>query len=206
MTHFTVGIIVPPAQNDIEGYVALQMDPYVEHDEAEPYVYYSLDQAAADIAASIRRLELVIARNEPMYDIDKCRSILARLRATTPQQYYDERIRFHEQFDDEGRPISTYNPDSKWDWYAIGGRWDGWINDREASNESIEDNSALVEEAVARNSIPHAVITPDGDWHERGEMGWFATLLTENENWEQDARAILAPYAGYRFVIVDAHI
>lgn len=206
MTHFTVGIIVPPGETDIEGYIALRMDTYYEHDDAEPYVYYSLDHAAADIAASIHRLELVIARNEPMYDIDKCHGILARLRATTPQQYYDERIRLHEQFDDEGRPISTYNPDSKWDWYVIGGRWDGWINDRETSNESIEDNSALVEETIARNKIPHAVITPDGDWHERGEMGWFATLLTENENWEQDVRAILAPYAGYRFVIVDAHI
>jgi hypothetical protein len=206
MTHFTVGIIVPPGETDIEGYIALQMHPYHEHDDAEPYVYYSLDQAAADIAASIHRLELVIARNEPMYDIDKCRGILARLRATTPQQYYDERIRFHEQFDDEGRPISTYNRDSKWDWYVIGGRWDGWINDRETSNESIEDNSALVQEAIARNRIPHAVITPDGDWHERGQMGWFATLLTENENWEQHVGAILAPYSGYRFVIVDAHI
>ena len=23
--------------------------------------------------------------------------------------------------------ISTYNPDSKWDWYIIGGRWNGYL-------------------------------------------------------------------------------
>lgn len=206
MTHFTVGIVIPSGVSDIDGYVARQMDPYFEHGEAEPYVCYSLEQAAADIATSIHRLELIISRNEPMYDIDKCRELLAGLRTATPQQRYEEQLRFHERFNDRGEPISTYNPDSKWDWYVIGGRWDGWVHDKKTAAESVEDNSALVAEAVLRGKIPHAVITPDGQWHERGQMGWWATLLTENENWEQEARALLSPYAGHFFLILDAHI
>ena len=124
----------------------------------------------------------------------------------TPLEKFDEHVRFQEQFNDDGQPISTYNPDSKWDWYVIGGRWDGWINDKETSRESISDNTATTEWAIARNKIPHAIVTPDGEWLEHGQIGWFAALLTENENWDADAKAILARYPGHRFVIVDAHI
>jgi hypothetical protein len=206
MTHFTVGIIVPQGVNDVESFIANLMEPYFEHDYAAPYVCYSPEQAAADLASNIHRLELIIERNEPFYDIAKCRDILARLRTATPEQRYQEAVDFVEDFDESGRPISTYNPDSKWDWYVIGGRWDGWINDKEASQESVIDNSATTEQAIARDKIPHAIITPDGQWLERGQMGWFANLITENEYWDSDGKAILARYPGHRIVIVDAHI
>jgi hypothetical protein len=206
MTHFTVGIILPHGANDAEGFIAEVMEPYFEHSDAEPYVCYTLEQATADIAGTINRLELIISRNEPHYDIEKCRQQLDELRAKTPQQKYEEYLRYHEQFNEHGEPVSTYNPDSKWDWYVIGGRWDGWINDLDTSRESLADNTALTEEVIARDKIPHAIITPDGVWHERGQMGWWAMLLTENENWEQEARAVLASYPGHRVVIVDAHI
>jgi hypothetical protein len=206
MTHFTVGIIVPQDVPDVEGFITCVMEPYREHSDAEPHVCYSLEQAAADIANTIHRLELIIERNEPSYDIAKCRENVEKLRRMTPQEKFDERLRFQEQFNDEGEPISTYNPDSKWDWYVIGGRWDGWINDKDTSRESVPDNTATTEQAIARDKIPHAIVSPDGEWLEHGQMGWFASLLTENENWHSDAKVILARYPGHRFVIVDAHI
>jgi DNA-binding transcriptional MerR regulator len=206
MTHFTVGIIVPQGLNDVESFIAEQMEPYCENTEVKPYVYYSLEEAAGDIQRDIERLEQILRRQDPDYNLDKCRDILAKLRRTTPEQKYAEYVRFHEDFDDQSRPISTYNPDSKWDWYVIGGRWDGWINDKETSRESVTDNTATTEEAIARGRIPHAIITPDGQWHERGQMGWWAMLLTENEDWTSDAKALLASYPCHRLVIVDAHI
>lgn len=36
-------------------------------------------------------------------------------------QYYDD-----EERGPQGEVYSTYNPDSKWDWYTIGGRWAGY--------------------------------------------------------------------------------
>jgi hypothetical protein len=206
MTHFTLGIIVPHDVPDVESFIARQMDPYYEHSEAEPYVCYSLEQATADIASTIHRLELIISRAEPHYDLTKCRENLEQLRTMTPEQKYQERIRFHEDFNSRGEPISTYNPQSKWDWYVIGGRWDGWINDRDTSAESVLDNTAPTEDVIARDKIPHAIITPDGEWHERGHMGWFAILVTENQNWDPEAKELLARYPGYRVVILDAHI
>lgn len=206
MTHFTVGIIVPQGVPDVEHFIVQMMDPYYEHTEADPYVCYSLERAAADIQRDIKRLERIIERQDPDYSLDQCRDILEKLRCTVPEEKYQEYIQFHENFDDQGQPISTYNPDSKWDWYVVGGRWDGWINDRDASGERIDDNIAPTEHVLCAEKIPHAIITPDGQWHERGQMGWWAILITENENWDSGAKQILASYPGHRIVIVDAHI
>jgi hypothetical protein len=206
VTHFTVGIIVPQDMLDVEVFIARLMEPYYEHSEADPYVCYSLEEAAADIQSEIGRLEQMLRHQDPAYNLDKCRQSLAKLQATTPKQKYAEYLQFHETFDSQGRPVSTYNPDSKWDWYVIGGRWDGWINDRDTSGEAVADTIATTERALADGKIPHAIVTPDGQWHERGQMGWWAILITENEDWDSEARAILGRYPGHRIVIVDAHI
>lgn len=206
MTHFTIGIILPNDIADPISHIANVMEPYFEHSDAAPYVCYSLKQAALDIAQSIHRLEQIISRQESYYDIEKCRQQLTTLREMTPQEKYAEYLKYHDRFNESGEPISTYNPDSKWDWYVIGGRWDGWINDQKATHESLAANTALTEVAIARNKIPHAIITPDGQWHEHGRMGWWAILITENEDWETDATAILTRFPNHHIVIVDAHI
>jgi hypothetical protein len=113
MTHFTVGIIVPPGLNDVESFIAEQMEPYCEHTQVEPYVSYSLEETAGDIQRDIERLDQILRRQDQDYNLDKCRDILVKLLRTTPEDKYAEYIRFHERFDDQGRPISTYNPDSK---------------------------------------------------------------------------------------------
>lgn len=37
--------------------------------------------------------------------------------------------------------ITTYNPDSKWDWYQIGGRWSGFFRLKEGTTGSLGDGS-----------------------------------------------------------------
>jgi hypothetical protein len=206
MTHFTVAIIVPHEVRDIDAFITQQMEPFDENAEVPTYVAYSIEQAAEDLKNTIRRLELIVSRNEPHYNLDACREQLVQFRQTTPEEHYQERLRFHERFNDEGEPVTTYNPDSKWDWYVVGGRWDGWINDRETSAELVTDNLATTEQALARDKIPHAIVTPDGEWNEQGQMGWWGMLLTENEHWDEQAKALFAQYPGHRIVIVDAHI
>lgn len=207
MTHFTVGLIVPEDELPrLQDFTARQMDPYCEHDEVESYVCYSVEKAAAEIERDIVRLERIIERNDPEYNAEKCRELLAKLRRTMPEERYREYTQYHEHFNARGEPISTYNPDSKWDWYVIGGRWDGWINGKDTSGERVDDNTATTEQAIERNAIPHAIVTPDGRWHEQGKMGWFAVLITENEDWDAQAKQILASFPGYQILILDAHI
>lgn len=208
MTHFTVGIIVPEDKlPDIHTFIFDQMEPYDESTKVASYVSYSIDKAKAEIERDIGRLERIIERRDPGYNLDKCQEILAKLRVTTPEERYREYAQFHEHFNAQGEPLSTYNPDSKWDWWVIGGRWDGWITGNEdTSRESIEDNIATTEQAIERGVIPHAIIAPDGQWQERGQMGWWAILITENEDWDAQAKEILSGYPGHQLLILDAHI
>jgi hypothetical protein len=207
MTHYTVGIIVPDDKlPHLQVFISEQMEPYDESITVEPYVSYSIEKAKAELERDIHRLERIIERQDPEYDMDKCRQILAGLRNKTPEERYLEYAQHHEHINAQGEPLSTYNPDSKWDWWVIGGRWDGWITGKESSLEAVEDNIATTEEAIGRNIIPHAIITPDGQWHEHGQLGWWAILITENENWDAQAKEILSSYPGHHLLILDAHI
>jgi hypothetical protein len=182
------------------------MRPYDETIDVAPYVCYSIEQAAREIADEIQRLELIVKRKEPMYDLKKCSNAIEQLRRTTAQERYRERLSIFERFNRNGEPISTCNPASKWDWYVIGGRWDGWINDRKSSSNCLSDNSASTEDVLARSKLTHAIITPDGIWHERGRMGWWAILTNENEDWDVEAMQLFTQYPSHRVVLVDAHV
>jgi DNA-binding transcriptional MerR regulator len=208
MTHFTVGIIIPACvtPDKIEHFAAEAMAPYDESLTVAPYVSYSLAKARIELKADITRLERIIEQRTSGYNLEKCRESLEQLRETSPEDKYRDYVAHHERFNAKGQPTSTYNPNSKWDWYVIGGRWDGWINDRDSSQEAVADNIASTSEAVQRNRIPHALLTPDGEWHEHGQMGWWGVMLTENEGWDADARAILAGYPDHNVLILDAHI
>jgi hypothetical protein len=207
MTHFTVSILIPPdLDRDISAFADSQMAPYDESLTVAPYVCYSPDKAAAEIAAEIQRFTRIIASADPSYDLDKCHKHLGELTAITPEERYRDRLRFYDQFNTRGEPLSRANPDGKWDWYVIGGRWDGWILDRECKSQRVEDNLASVEHAIAHRKLTHSIVTPDGVWHERGEMGWWGILHTENEEWDSEALALLAHYPGHNILIIDAHI
>ena len=64
---------------------------------------------------------------------------------------YDENMEVEPYTDDDGE-ITTYNPNSKWDWYSIGGRWsDGnnvvQIKDFKLYNDLDDDTLALYKRA-----------------------------------------------------------
>ena len=207
MTHFSVGIIVPSHElSNLQAFITEQMAPYDENTEVEPYVSYSVEQAQADLTRDITRFEGIIERQDANFNLEKCQEHLEKLRVTTPDDKYREYVEYHKHFDEDGDPISTYNPESKWDWFVIGGRWDGWINDCDTSSEAVSDNIATTEAVLERNKIPHAIITPDGQWHEHGQMGWFGIMLTENDAYQSEARLLLGQFPGQHIIILDAHI
>ena len=91
MTHFTVGIIIPQETlPEIQTFIYRQMEPYDESITVDPYVCYSLDLAQTEIERDLRRMERIVQRQDPNYDLNKCRESLARLRLTTPEDRYRE--------------------------------------------------------------------------------------------------------------------
>ena len=78
---------------------------------------------------------------------------------------------------------STYNPKSKWDYYTI-------------------------TDARLPDFVPFAFVTPDGEWHAQGEMGWWDMHWDEkpDDEWEEEYQAALKKYRTRGYTIVDVHI
>lgn len=129
-----------------------------------------------------------------------------------------------EECDGTGAYMSTYNPQSQWDWYRVGGRWDGCLigNPQESENgfnfnkkhETVSNNSLPLNELLQRYEKTgelftfFALVTPEGKWIEKGNMGWWGMVSNEKnpDDWKEQSLRIYSLYAGHDVVLLDAHI
>lgn len=217
MSHYSVAVFTHSKSPSLEEL----LEPYDENIEVEPYISHSKDS--------------------PDYLENK--------------KFWDK-----EMIDDDGNLLSTYNPDSKWDWYMVGGRFSNHIklkNGKYADSAKVKDidfssdsevyNKALRFWEIAVEDAPlmdgeekpfifykkeyylerykdkedyakklsswttYAVLTPDGIWHEPGQMGWWgiSTASSNDEiDWDENyyERFIKAADPEWELTIVDCHI
>ena len=160
MSHFTVLII----GEDIEGKLA----PYDEGLEVTPYISLKREELERE-----RKEMIEEAKNPPEgtsidYSVYKEGMSLVEF----------VRLYHEQELDKEGDMLTTYNPDSKWDWYEIGGRWKGML----LGKKGIKTDQARLNQLhldqkthnIYNNMFyTYAVITEDSTWHGMGEMGWW---------------------------------
>ncbi len=117
------------------------------------------------------------------------------------------------------------NP-GKWDWWVIGGRWDGVIQGDDRNQHSGGDwyRYALSEEARQlgnnvrsadslkrvmhrdpKRFVPFAILTPDAEWNE--SRTWNGHDFVERETWTEDALELIAKHSDpdHWVVAVDYH-
>ncbi len=251
MSHFTVAVL-SRFPNDVEGL----LEPYNEDPSDPEYLEF------VPAAETMNELRAKYRENEKSYvDFEDFLS-----------QYYG--YSFNDEHDKVGY---TCNPNAKWDWWRIGGRWPGELRlkegccgsygpDTEESNqvagrcdqarlgdvdfspdpatyeaakrfwevyvegkalrkgekretfESYWKPEYFIEqyhdkETYARSVSEFSVwalVTPDGEWHEQGEMGWFgfsnATFDSRKSFMEQLQQALVAGDPELYITIVDCHI
>lgn len=130
---------------------------------------------------------------------------------------------------------STYNPDSVYDWYELGGRWDSSIKtkDNEFVNECFleeidwtdfspddyEDEEKEdwdgtkykplkdgVKWHFTKNSVPYCLFI-NGEHTSRGKMGWWGMSSDEKENWNEEFFEIISRLPEKSEVyLIDFHI
>ena len=119
------------------------------------------------------------------------------------------------KLDEEENLTSTYNPNSKWDWYVIGGRWDGYLilKETDDSNEHITSNQAYASEIdwdlmLNNNHIPYCFVDDNGYWNEVGQMGWCGISYNEKDKdvWKQEFKNYISSIPDYLVTAVDFHI
>jgi len=107
------------------------------------------------------------------------------------------------------------NPNKKWDWWTIGGRWARDLigertrgsNGPHGGTPDTGGNVGLLGDA-REDYTSFAWLTPEGEWIERGEMGWWATVVDEKDEsaWKESCKQIIEKYRDCTAVVVDCHI
>lgn len=162
------------------------LEPYDEGLRVKPYVELTKEEA---IQKAKEDVEWILEHpNNP--SIDVARSI------KTDEQFYEFAQRFGvEKIDEDGNFLTTYNPDSKWDWWVVGGRWPDYLPTIHGQNF----NSCTVGEVdwgkfFEDNPLgPFCFITEDGEWHETARMGWWGMTSDDKERsaWREELESYL---------------
>jgi hypothetical protein len=199
MSHFFTVVIVPGATppDQIEETVTRLLAPYDEKLAVVPYKVY-LDQENIEHMASHYKTSA-----------DDLAALARHMRNWCGNEGgVDERGLYR---------LSTYNPQSKWDWWVIGGRWNGKVRSAPRNDETgfnfgseyhqLPENMLPVKELQTPLSC-FALVTPDGVWHEQGEMGMFGMVANEKEEevWQREVAEILQKHQSDILVGVDCHI
>jgi hypothetical protein len=122
-----------------------------------------------------------------------------------------------------GTFLSQYNPFSKWDWFELGGRWTGFFTLKDGAQGELGEPSKFKSDPKAAAHTADRVrfsdidgeikqtfafITPNGKWHEKAHMGWWAFTSDErpdayNAEWNE---MIASLQPDDTVCVFDAHI
>lgn len=197
------------------------LDAYDEGLEVEEYVVYTKDEAidivkqnhakAYESAIEYLRKSDITESNKEYYQ-----SIIDKGLFISYEDAWKKVLDWGYKLDDEENLLSTYNPDSKWDWYSIGGRWSGFLCTKEKDDEGnpIRVNQAQFKDIdwdyMFENHItPFNYVTEEGEWREKGEMGWWGMTTNEMEqdDWDDNFKRYLKLIEDDCLVtVIDFHI
>ena len=179
MTHF-VGLVMCEAKNEIDALV----DAYCEHNEVDPYfkpivgedlesmaLYYIKKEAEKGSGVVVDQAYLLSV----MEDWNGCEGIVR---------------------DGVLGSMSTYNPLSTWDWFEVGGRWNG----------EVPNNNCLASEIPKyfENYIPSVIVTKENGWKSSKDWGSFGMSSPTND--PDVVKNTLAANPDKRVWVVDFHI
>ena len=171
------------------------LDQYYEGLEVEHYVAYTKDEAIDEVKKThansyeyaVKALQQTDLNSKM---IEHYQSIVDKGLFISYEDAWKEAKDWGYEIDENENLLSTYNPDSKWDWYSVGGRWGGFLHYKDADPGFEETNVAYIHELDMNyllEHIPFCFVTEDGEWIEKGEMGWWCSVSNEKseETWKQ---------------------
>ena len=211
MSHFCVYVF-----HDENTTVDELLAPYDENIEFAPYVLYTKEQAIAKVRSEIEDFRNGIYK-EYLEDPVKYKENWGHLKTHieylenefpkklnwTDEECYEDIAKWRREegmVAEDGSILSTYNPKAKWDWYQVGGRWRGGIPGDKVKMSEIDIDTI---------DTPYAFVTTDGEWVERGKMGWFGISSNEmnEDEWDVKFREYLKTLdKDIILTLVDCHI
>ena len=197
------------------------LDHYCEGLEVEPYIKYTKQEAIekakrsqeANYNDAIKCVNLDSVRPESLKYYN---SVIAKGMCISDEDAWEIVKSWGYTIDEEDNLLTTYNPDSKWDWYEVGGRWSGFLvlKEKDEEGDIIETNQALFSEIdwdymLNHRYPPFCFVDAGGCWNEKGKMGWWGIAFDEKPDttWEDTFKEYLKTVEDDCLVtVVDFHI
>ena len=232
MSHYTCLVLIPndTLPDQVEDAVEALLEPYSENRETEPYetkCYCVNHEAQMSVGEEYRTridaLRKKFHEENPLppgaqhiFDLTEEQDEEYKLKwqaAIAPLVAWEkEKVAAHPMFqkpqasceDCQGTGIRTSeaNPEGYWDWWVIGGRWDGML----PGKRNMVPTPDVLKHWDDSDGT-YSMVTPDGQWHARGKMGWFG-MSNDNDSlaeWRARQRQIMADYPETFAVVCDLH-
>lgn len=117
MSHFSVAVFTD-GKKSVDELLA----PYDENITVSPYVQVSRQQIIDKAFNRKKEYSQHLQENKEIPEW-----VQQYLDAETDDELYQCEYDEDYSYDAQGNQLSTYNPNSKWDWWSIGGRWNGLL-------------------------------------------------------------------------------
>ena len=113
-----------------------------------------------------------------------------------------------------GVMLYPYNPEGKYDWYAIGGRYNGWVTGMNSDPKTtvpegyaLKENHSLATDYIkliqeGKGEVPWIIITPDSKWCEAPDRNFGPTT---DPQWRGTVMNLLEMYKDYQTICLDIH-
>ena len=223
MSHYTVYVIVPKNTKPSEKYLEKVLEPFDEQKEVPEYdrkCNCGINMLNHQLFKNVEKKlgpfpeirEAYHALPKAKQTEKKWKSMTAKFTALLKAE--EKRMAGKAKPDKKcenckgtGTYKSEYNPKAKWDWWVVGGRWNGLIKGITSTTESIENNLEKAGKIKAKN-FPFAIVTPEGEWVGQGDMGWFAIVSNEKDQntWTKTCQTIFKKYKDLDVIGIDCHI
>ncbi len=167
MSHFSVAVFTHPDGESVDEL----LDPYYEGLQVPPYVYRTKEEIIQSWKDDIRQLltsprylewsadPVAYAERYPKDSVFM--ETVSKSAELDDEALYAEAINGYEphQLGPNGEILSRSNPQGKWDWHVIGGRWDKMLK---LKPEAITNGQADVDSALV-SDIDFSLMEPQMD-------------------------------------------
>ena len=149
--------------------------PYDCSEGSDQYILYTKEEAIntfQTLRANARKTWKETIINKP-FEKERCLQLLKDNPPLNKRRAWAEvRKAYEEQIDEDGNVWVDYNPEGKWDWYEIGGRWKNYlILNRKHSTSTTHAVASTIKgvnwsKTFSKNYLPYCYITEEGEWIE----------------------------------------
>jgi len=235
MTHFITGIIVPKENIEFaEDYIAETLEKYGEEYKVEPYIEKTKDEIEKEFEEWKEKINKKIKDQAKLEDYEEKYIEDGKIRDISLKEWVKS-WKGYNKFDKDGNALTTQNPNSFYDWYEIGGRWNGLFYEEElGEGEELEKNKIPIKDLIQKykeqeglldnpkkqildqleNKDPNKnhflihIVVADGEVHRGRRYGWFGTSndIMDLKDWKKKYLELLEKNQNNFMINLDAHV